>query len=197
MKFRDQRPLNLAASLALAALATACSSPPPPTPVPPPTPLQTTPPVPMAPMGPASQAQNVRDYRLEAAYHLYNKNSPRVYKGVMPHFLYAIGVVELHVDLRGNLQSIQWLRAPDHAPEVMAEIERTVQQASPFPAPVLLGSTTFIETWLWDTSGRFQLHTLSEGQGPRGTRSRPMPAPPAFMHVVAADPAAAATVPGH
>ena len=46
----------------------------------------------------------------------------------------------------------------------MTEIERTVRQAAPYPAPVKLGRVTTTETWLWDKSGRFQLHTLSEGQ---------------------------------
>jgi hypothetical protein len=27
-----------------------------------------------------------------------------------------------------------------------------------------LGKVTYTDTWLWHKSGRFQLHTLSEGQ---------------------------------
>jgi protein TonB len=192
MKFRDCRLPTWAMCLAFAALTAACSSPPQNPGTASPDTAAAVPLASMAPIGPASQAHTALDYRLEAAYHLYNKNSPRIYRGVLPHFLYAIGVLEIRVDLRGNLQSMQWLRAPEHAPEVMAEIERTVQQAAPFPAPVYLGSTTFIETWLWDVSGRFQLHTLSEGQGPRGTPRRPIPAPPSSVHLVAADPTAIA-----
>jgi hypothetical protein len=56
------------------------------------------------------------------------------------------------------------MRAPNHAPEVVAEIERSVRQASPFPAPVKMGRVTYTDTWLWDKSGRFQLDTLTEGQ---------------------------------
>ncbi|MEK9952381.1 MAG: hypothetical protein VW687_09500, partial [Curvibacter sp.] len=109
----------------------------------------------------------------------------RIYRGVMPHFLYAIGVLEVQVDPRGNVQALNWMRAPEHAPEVIAEIERTVRQAAPFPAPVQLGSTSYIETWLWDASGNFQLHTLSEGQGPKGTPRRAMP-PPRGIRLVSA-----------
>ena len=50
------------------------------------------------------------------------------------------------------------------APEVIAEIERTVRRASPFPAPTRLGKVIYTETWLWDKSGQFQLDTLTEGQ---------------------------------
>jgi protein TonB len=68
------------------------------------------------------------------------------------------------VDSRGNVASLSWMRAPSHAPEVVAEIERTVRQAAPFPAPTRMGRVTYTDTWLWDASGRFQLDTLTEGQ---------------------------------
>lgn len=172
--------LSFTAALLLALLAGCASSPPPAASVPAPAPviaLPVAPPPPELPMGPPSLALSALDYRLDAAYHLYGKNNERIYRGVMPHFLYAIGVLEVQVDPRGNLLALNWMRAPDHAPEVIAEIERTVRRAAPFPAPVQLGSTSYIETWLWDASGNFQLHTLSEGQGAKGTPRRAMPAP--------------------
>ena len=103
-------------------------------------------------------------YRHDAATHLYGKNSNRIYQGILPPFLYAIAVLQLEVDSRGQVTNLYWMREPLHAPEVVAEIERTVRQAAPFPAPVKLGRATYIDTWLWDASGRFQLHTLTEGQ---------------------------------
>lgn len=170
--------LSLSLVLLLGLLAGCASSPPPAASVPAPAPVAMTPqPKPEPPMGPPSGALTALDYRLDAAYHLYGKNNGRIYQGVMPHFLYAIGVLEVQVDPRGNLLALNWMRAPDHAPEVIAEIERTVRQAAPFPAPVQLGSASYIETWLWDISGNFQLHTLSEGQGPKGQPRRAMPAP--------------------
>ena len=36
--------------------------------------------------------------------------------------------------------------------------------ASPLPAPKRLGSTKYLDIWLVDKSGRFQLDTLTEGQ---------------------------------
>ncbi len=135
-------------------------------------------------MGPVSGALSLVDYRLDAAHHLYDRNNQRIFQGVMPHFLYAIGVLEVLVDSRGNLQALNWMRAPEHAPEVIAEIERTVRQAAPFPAPVRLGQASYIETWLWDASGHFQLHTLSEGQGAQGSPRRTMPPPAPALRLV-------------
>ena len=78
--------------------------------------------------------------------------------------LYAIGVLEMNIDRKGRVSGVRWLRAPRHAPEVVAEIERTVRAAAPFPLPARMGKVTYTDTWLWDKSGRFQLDTLTEGQ---------------------------------
>jgi protein TonB len=149
-----------AAILAVAAFIAGCTAPP--------TATTTVVPVVTAARPPAPAQISVADtplaYRHDAAAHLYGKNSDRIFKGIMPPFLYAIGVIQLEVDEHGQLTSLTWMREPVHAPEVVAEIERTVRQAAPFPAPVKLGRATYIETWLWDVSGRFQLHTLTEGQ---------------------------------
>jgi hypothetical protein len=56
------------------------------------------------------------------------------------------------------------MRAPTQAPEVMADVERSVRAAAPFPVPVKMGRVTYTDTWLWHKSGRFQLDTLTEGQ---------------------------------
>ena len=82
----------------------------------------------------------------------------------MPPLLYAVGVFQVQIDSQGNVVKTQWMRAPTQAPEVMADIERSVRQAAPYPAPVLMGSVTYTDTWLWHKSGRFQLDTLTEGQ---------------------------------
>jgi protein TonB len=125
--------------------------------------------------GQISMADTALAYRHDAAAHLYGKNSDRIYKGILPPFLYAVAVIQVEVDSRGQLTAVNWLRAPLHAPEVIAEIERTVRQAAPFPAPVRLGHADYIETWLWDASGRFQLHTLTEGQSWVATNASPLP----------------------
>jgi hypothetical protein len=111
-----------------------------------------------------SNAATPRDYRRDAASHLYGKNRNRIYQGMMPPLLYAIGVLQVEVDGKGRVTSLNWMRAPKHAPEVMAAIERMVRQAAPYPAPVRMGHVTYTDTWLWHKSGLFQLDTLTEGQ---------------------------------
>ena len=124
-------------------------------PAPAPTPITTT---------RNSSAATPRSYRQDAATHLYGLNRDRIYKGKMPPLLYAVGVLEVDVNDQGKVTGVHWLRAPRHAPEVMAEIERTVRAASPYPAPVRMGKVTYTDTWLWHKSGYFQLDTLTEGQ---------------------------------
>ena len=117
-----------------------------------------------APVRSVSRAGNALDYRRDVALHLYSQNSGRIYSGKLPPLLYAVGVLETDIDARGYVTAVRWMRAPTHAPEVMSEIERTVRQAAPYPAPIKLGKVSSTETWLWHKSGHFQLHTLSEGQ---------------------------------
>ncbi|MEO5671640.1 MAG: hypothetical protein ABIR26_13175 [Ramlibacter sp.] len=112
----------------------------------------------------SSNAANARAYRTDAATHLYGLNAQRIFKGKLPPMLYAIGVLQVEVDGRGNVRSLNWMRAPKHAPEVVAEIERTVRAAAPFPVPARLGKVVYTDTWLWHKTGQFQLDTLTEGQ---------------------------------
>ncbi|MEJ6020691.1 hypothetical protein [Ramlibacter sp. PS4R-6] len=172
MKYRSH--LALAASGAVAALLAACSSPAPVARAPQPAPVQQSSgevavaPVQAQPSGHAhttvSHAPNPRAYRADAASHIYARNTDRIYKGKLPPLLYAIGVLQVEVDGRGNVRALNWMRAPSHAPEVVAEIERTVRAAAPFPVPANMGRVTYTDTWLWHKSGRFQLDTLTEGQ---------------------------------
>jgi hypothetical protein len=111
-----------------------------------------------------SNATSPRAYRADAASHLYAMNQTRIYKGRMPPLLYAIGVLQVEVDGRGDVRSLHWMRAPSHAPEVVKEIERTVRAAAPFPVPARMVKVVYTDTWLWHKSGRFQLDTLTEGQ---------------------------------
>lgn len=163
-------PTGLAGGLLL--FLTACSSPPPAPQAPPPAvapapiaqpPVTAAPPVQPEPVH-RSQAPTPRDYRQDAASHLYARNIQRIYKGKLPPLLYAVGVLQVDIDRMGQVTDIRWMRAPSHAPEVMSEIERAIRSAAPFPAPVRMGKVTYTDTWLWHKSGRFQLDTLTEGQ---------------------------------
>nr|WP_315465961.1 hypothetical protein [uncultured Rhodoferax sp.] len=162
------RPARRLLSAGLLAALGACSVP---TAPPAPTPVAVAPSQPVAPsvtpeVLPAlkSQALTPRDYRRDAASHLYAHNSKRIYTGKMPPLLYAVGVLQVDIDRMGQVSDIRWMRAPRHAPEVMADIERSVRAAAPYPAPVRMGHVTYTDTWLWHKSGRFQLDTLTEGQ---------------------------------
>jgi protein TonB len=111
-----------------------------------------------------STASTPRAYRQDAAKHLYAHNADRISHGRLPPQLFAVGVLNTDIDRHGNVTGLHWLRAPRHAPKVMAEIERTVRAAAPYPTPRRMGKVTYTDTWLWDSSGRFQLDTLTEGQ---------------------------------
>ena len=131
-------------SLSVAALLSACQTPP--------------------SSAPQASATVNKLYRQDAAQHIYARNADRIYKGKLPPLLYAIGVLQVQIDAQGRIKNLHWMRKPTHAPEVVAEIERTVRAASPFPAPGRTGAVSYTDTWLWDESGRFQLDTLTEGQ---------------------------------
>ena len=156
---------------AIASLVVGCSNPPPtaPPPAASPTPEKApavTPPA-AATTGIStrtSYAATPRDYRRDGAAHLYARNSQRIFAGKLPPLLYAVGVVQVDINASGAVTAIRWMRAPKHAPEVVAEIERAVRAAAPFPAPIKLGKVTYTDTWLWHKSGQFQLDTLTEGQ---------------------------------
>ena len=156
---------------AVAALLSGCATGParpPETPAPAPVqPVLVAPPAP-APepiaSGGRSDASTPREYRRDAAQHLYAKNAERIFIGKMPPLLYAVGVLQVDIDNTGQVTDVRWMRAPRQAPEVMAEIEQMVRAAAPFPAPLRMGQVTYTDTWLWHKSGRFQLDTLTEGQ---------------------------------
>jgi len=159
MSFRTCFPASLVAATAL--LLAGCQSPPAPAPSAPGTaPAGTA----TGPAPAASQAGTPRAYRQDAARHLYALNAQRIYQGTLPPMLYAVGVLEVDIDRAGRVTRLHWMRKPSHAPEVVAEIERTVRAAAPFPVPARLGRVTYTDVWLWDESGRFQLDTLTEGQ---------------------------------
>lgn len=111
-----------------------------------------------------SNAGTPREYKQDAARHIYARNGSRIYAGKLPPLLYAIGTLSVSLDANGKVTGMHWMRAPKHAPEVIAEIERTVLAAAPYPPASRIGKLTWTDTWLWDKSGHFQLDTLSEGQ---------------------------------
>jgi protein TonB len=160
------------AGLCATALLVSCAAPKPPPLVPFPDPVIGAPAPAPAPVDVdvapvphlVSEAGSPRDYRRDGAQHLYGLNKNRILKGRLPPLMYAVGVLQIDIDRMGQVRKLHWARSPNHAPEVVLEIERTVYAAVPFPAPVRMGGVTYTDVWLWDKSGNFQLDTLTEGQ---------------------------------
>ena len=111
-----------------------------------------------------SLAADAKAYRADGARHIYAAYPESIYKGKLPPLIHAIVVAEVDLDARGNVRAINVIRAPSHAPDVTARVRQMIQQVSPLPAPARLGGTKYLEIWLVDKSGRFQLDTLTEGQ---------------------------------
>lgn len=136
-----------------------------PAPKPAPPPTSVAPPAPAEPVNPLkSLAHDPKEYRRDAAKHLYAKYPERIYAGKLPPLLKAVGVIDVVVGPGGQILELVWTRPPSHVPDVMRDIENMIRRAGPFPAPVNLRKVTYTETWLWHKSGQFQLDTLTEGQ---------------------------------
>ncbi|MDM0104438.1 hypothetical protein QTH97_05810 [Variovorax sp. J22R24] len=111
-----------------------------------------------------SQTSAVKAYRKVGAGYIYKKYPNRIYKGKIPPLVYAVVVTETDVDSTGKVTGVYFSRTPSHAPEVAPMIEELIKDASPFPNPGKVGAHTYVDTWLWDKSGKFQLDTLTLGQ---------------------------------
>ena len=111
-----------------------------------------------------SLASSAQSYRNDAARHVYSTYASQIYKGMLPPLVHAIVVIETEVDKAGNVRDVRIVRSPSHAPDVTKRVIAMVRKASPFPEPRKLGATKFLETWMVDRGGQFQIHTLTEGQ---------------------------------
>ena len=112
-----------------------------------------------------SAKEGEREYRVDAARHLYTCFPMRIFRGKLPPLLHGVMMVEVELDAQGNVLNVGVVRKPAAAvvePWIMALIQR----AAPYPAPVKLpgGTVRFTETFFVDKSGLFQTHSLTEGQ---------------------------------
>jgi protein TonB len=114
-----------------------------------------------------AQTPAVRAYRKIGARHIYNKYADRIYKGKIPPLVYAVVVVETDIDASGKVMNVTFSRTPSHAPEVAPMIAELIKATSPLPSPGRLGGHTYVDTWLWDKSGKFQIDSLTLGQRSR------------------------------
>jgi hypothetical protein len=111
----------------------------------------------------ASQAESDIDYKGAAARHIYSSYPTRIYKGKLPPMLYGVAIIETHVDAEGNVTQVN-VRRPPAAAEVGPWLVSLIKKASPFPVPAKMGRASYVDVWLVDKSGNFQVDTLTEGQ---------------------------------
>lgn len=114
-----------------------------------------------------AQTPAIKAWRKIGAAHIYKAYPKRIYKGKIPPLVYAVVVVETHVAADGKVTDVTFSRVPGHAPEVPPKIAALVREASPLPSPGRLGEHIYVDTWLWDKGGNFQLDTLTQGQRSR------------------------------
>src|SRR5437868_12261911 len=101
-----------------------------------------------------SSAETAKAYKVDAAKHVYKAYPDKIYKGKLPPLVHAIVVLEVAVDEHGNVQDINTIRVPTHAPDVTVAVKDMIHRSSPMPAPARMGPTKFTEVWLVDKSGR-------------------------------------------
>jgi protein TonB len=111
-----------------------------------------------------SDAPNEKAYRIDAARHIYAAYPAQILKGKVPPLVYAILVTETEIDARGKVLHVRVVRPPAAAREVTPWVVSMIHRASPLPAPARIGRVKFLEVWLVDKSGQFQVHSLTEGQ---------------------------------
>lgn len=123
-------------------------------------------PAPLAGEPPRESAAEIeREYRIDAARHVYAAYPMRVYRGKVPPLIYSVMMVETEIDATGNVVDVTLVRKPA-ADEVVPWVMAMIKRAAPFPAPAKMpgGTVKFMDIWLVDKSGLFQLDTLTEGQ---------------------------------
>ena len=112
-----------------------------------------------------SAAEIEREYRIDAARHIYAAYPMRVYRGKVPPLIYSVMIVETEIDATGKVLDVTLVRKPA-ADEVVPWVTAMIRRASPFPPPARMPGATvkYLDIWLVDKSGLFQLDTLTEGQ---------------------------------
>jgi periplasmic protein TonB len=147
---------NLGAGLALLAGATLAQATSPFDQLPAPQPTVATP----------SHAPTDEGYREDAARHVYAAYPGLVLRGLVPAYVYAIAVTQTDVDAQGRVLDVRLVREPAQAKEVGPWVMGLVRQLGWLPAPRQRTGATWVDVWLVDSTGLFQLDTLTEGQQP-------------------------------
>lgn len=111
-----------------------------------------------------SAAEIEKEYRIDAARHIYASYPMRVFRGKMPPLLFSVMIVETEIDATGQVVNVNVIRKPA-APEVAPWVVAMIKRAAPFPVPTKIAAgVRYQDIWLVDKSGLFQVDTLTEGQ---------------------------------
>ncbi len=128
-------------------------------------------PLPMSAPPRPSEAEVDKEYRIDAARHIYAMYPMRVFRGKLPPMMYAVMITDTELDPTGNVVAVTVAREPAAAKEVSPWVVALIRRAGPFPAPAKMrdtanpaGNIVYRDIWLVDKSGLFQVDTLTEGQ---------------------------------
>jgi len=130
-----------------------------------------------------SAAGQTQAWREDVARHVYAAYAPHIFRGQLPAWMHAVAVTETDVDADGRVLDVRLTREPAAAKDVGPWVVGMIRQLGHLPAPrglrgdVVQGVSqaaspsapqdaiyTWVDIWLVDKSGRFQLDSLTEGQ---------------------------------
>ena len=115
-----------------------------------------------------SEADIAKEYKIDAARHIYAAYPMRIHRGKLPPLMYAIMLTDIEIDPEGAVVNVVVTREPAAAKEVTPWVVALIRRAAPYPRPAKFkGNVVFKEIWLVDRSGNFQVDTLTEGQRDR------------------------------
>lgn len=111
-----------------------------------------------------SNAKTLVAYQLELASHLARLNPTKIYAGNPQALLRSVIVLRFTLNAQGNLLSKAIVRSnKDRDTETIALSSLVNAQPFPMPPALLLkqGKLDMLETWLFNSDGRFQLRTIA------------------------------------
>ena len=88
-----------------------------------------------------SAAAADRDYRVDAARHVYASFPSRIHKGKLPPLMYAVMITDTEIDASGQVVNVSVARPPAAAKEVAPWVVSLIRNAAPFPAPTKLAGS--------------------------------------------------------
>lgn len=111
-----------------------------------------------------SNAKTLAAYQLEVATHISRMNAAKIYATNPQALLRSVIVLRFTVNAQGQLVNKAIVRSnKDRETETTALASLVNAQPYPLPPPHLLkqAKIDLVETWLFNTDGRFQLRTIA------------------------------------